>query len=186
MNLFSDPRLYTPCMLSTDWTTDWTTDLLRPEIEALADRANATPEERTRIGIVLDKLARRLRELPDPAPPTPTLEDELRELVEKHECFHDALIWMPGMTHGSKIFVGTPWSWRQENNARAWLCDSAALAVVRSIVKAMCDEHGGAWNPKGEGNTTGQWYHYWMGETHYHRSELAAIDALLTAMEAKQ
>ena len=52
MNLFSDPRLYTPDFLEADWTTR----LLRPELEALADRANATPEERTRLDIVLSKI----------------------------------------------------------------------------------------------------------------------------------
>jgi hypothetical protein len=72
MNLFSDPRLYTPDMLSTDWTTD----LLRPEIEALAERANATPEERTRIGIVLDKLAGQSGELND------YYEEQIKEGIE--------------------------------------------------------------------------------------------------------
>ena len=129
------------------------------------------------------EIARRLRELPDPAPPTPTLEDELRELVEKHECFKGVL-----ECHDSG---GYRWWIDKKARASSWLSPSRTLTVVRGIVKAMCDERGSdwAWKPREQSNhathTPSKKWIVWAGDMlgSFATTELAAIDALLTVME---
>lgn len=130
--------------------------------------------------------ARRLRELPDPTPEPLTL----RGLVEKHGCLSRNLTYMNDngqWNHG-------PWAWDFEgdNTSGSTIPDSAALTVVRGIVKGLCDErnqewmesHAYGWKPCGVTK--------WRSTipraeknpiTQIHNTELQAIDALLTAMD---
>jgi hypothetical protein len=132
--------------------------------------------------------ARRLRELPDPAPPTPTLEDELRELVEKHECFKGVLELYEDKQRPNNT---TPWLWTMGRGWATQVTTSAALTVVRGIAKAMCDERGSdwAWKPREQSNhathTPSKKWIVWAGDMlgSFATTELAAIDALLTVME---
>ena len=134
--------------------------------------------------------ANKIRSLPDPAP-TPTLEDELRELVGKHECLSRELKYRPNVPDDL-----TPWIWSLgDHDYINPITTRKALIVVRGIVKAMCDErnrdwlesHGFGWKPCNPVE--------WRSTiprsaktpiTDIHPTELAAIDALLTAMRSKQ
>jgi len=126
----------------------------------------------------IKEAARRLRELPDPAKSD---EDRMRELVEKHKCFKGVLGWRE-----STDMIDFHWVWKftQTKGDGCYLPTSAALTVIRGIVKAKCDAIGNQanWKPMGDGNLSGQWQHHWRGISQYHDDELAAIDALLTAM----
>jgi len=128
--------------------------------------------------VLIEEAARRLRELPDPTPQPLTL----RGLVEKHECLSNHLCTPPYPD------PRMPWAWDLDG-VRMWLTDSAALTVLRGIVKGLCDERNtdnswaGCWSWRPTEDT------HWIfntGNGGYNQTaatELEAIDALLTAMQ---
>lgn len=114
--------------------------------------------------------------------PTPTLEDELRELVGKHECLR-AELHREAVGRGGSRF----WFWKTQG---AYLYESGALTVVRGIVKAMCGERSSMlsfteswdWSPSDEPGER-KWVSNGPNHGRLVDTELAAIDALLTAMK---
>ncbi|MCJ8335013.1 MAG: hypothetical protein MJH10_12280 [Epibacterium sp.] len=126
----------------------------------------------------------RLESLPDPTPQPESLDDQMRRVVERHECLREQLEW-DALSGGDVI----PWMWKYCTR-KSRLDRDLCMLVIRGIVKAKCDawEEGVAsWWP---GSTTDRWY--WdldalsSGIIPDARgcvfTELEAIDALLTEM----
>jgi hypothetical protein len=133
--------------------------------------------------IVRDELSKQTADCP-PDKPDPTLEDELRELVGKHEClscrvrYRDEAVPFWDVADAEGVYAG---AWHR-------VTTGIALTVVRGIVKAMCDEqaavgHSEFWQPNASAITDEKWTAVYKSRAQYAAKELPVIDALLTAMK---
>jgi hypothetical protein len=134
--------------------------------------------------IVREELAKQTVDFPTDRPTT-TLQDELRELVGKHECLSRELEWIDTNGTDDLQWIWTIKNYEQEEEEAA-LSTSAALTVVRGIGKAMCDERGYGWAVHRCHRNRNKWVCWANGVRTMHPTELAAIDALLTAMKERE
>lgn len=132
---------------------------------------------------IVEEAARRLRELPDPTPPAKSDEQRMRELVQKHPCLSEL--------EPEPYYMATYKWWDADRKEYNIITTAKAMTVIRGIVKAKCDEQYRSaiaiWFPNNRASEGGKWF--WstdfMGsiqKCHEAPDELAAIDALLTAM----
>ena len=128
--------------------------------------------------IVREELAAQTADCPPDPAPQRTIEDELRELVEKHECLSRELKWK---SYGPEDDV--PWYHKVIGQ---YMPNETAILIVRGIVKAMCDERGYGWAVHRCYRNRNKWVCWANGVRTMHPTELAAIDALLTAMEERE